>query len=244
MVLEWSASWVSLLKSLEEWRLRLKNRWLCTIHKTSMLKFSLLLAEVERERQRPLDNVLLQLMLLGKYSLGSYGVGLVRVVFCVGTYVFIGGIVKLCSGTMVWHKILSRPCENPFGWLSREGLFKGKWHLNTGTFLPSFVTVKHIYWMVRIGRKGKPRWWGCLGLDVVMPPIRAGPSALSALLGRHHNIHPKHPNHSLIVVQKNKTKEGFELVTQLPLEYRQKSNLRPTYLYRLPLPCTTEAEQF
>jgi len=42
-------------------------------------------------------------------------------------------------------------------------------------------------------------------MDVVMPPIPPGPPlrcCLTGGLGRHHNIHPKHPNHSLIVVQK------------------------------------------
>ena len=65
----------------------------------------------------------------------------------------------------------------------------------------SYVACKHIYWMFPMGLKGQTALVRPFRVDVVMPPIRAGPPALSALLGRHHNIHPKHPNHSLIVVE-------------------------------------------
>ena len=37
-------------------------------------------------------------------------------------------------------------------------------------------------------------------------------SAVSALLGRHHNIHPKHPNHSLIVLDMGKKKKTGKMI--------------------------------
>ena len=92
----------------------------------------------------------------------------------------------------------------------------------TQTFYHSYVASKHIYWMFRMGLKGQTALVRLFRVDVMMPPIRAGPSALPALLGRHHNIHPKHPNHSLIVLRHRQKKEkkgkivsryGFELAT-------------------------------
>ena len=47
----------------------------------------------------------------------------------------------------------------------------------------SYVACKHIYWMFPMGLKGQT----------------ALVRLFSALLGRHHNIHPKHPNHSLTI---------------------------------------------
>ena len=76
----------------------------------------------------------------------------------------------------------------------------------TRRFCHSYVAIKHIYWMFPMGLKGQTALVRLFRVDVVMPPIRAGPSALSALLGRHHNIHPKHPNHSLIVLDIGKIK--------------------------------------